>query len=150
MSKIAALRRSGAALICLTLLISPTAASANPSDDDRRPWLRTMTGQFRDRDALMVQATADIAGFGGSYVDRDGTQHVWLIEPERGLPSGVAARIAGLSGVPARQRSAVASNVAIHQASYTFAQLKTWHDQMKDILAQPGVVGTASTRSPTG
>jgi hypothetical protein len=77
------LRRIGASLFGLSLLILPTPVQAQSSGQSERPWWRTMAGPFKDRDAFKAQATPHIPGFGGSYADEQGSLHVWLTEPEK-------------------------------------------------------------------
>lgn len=91
-----------------------------------------------DRDAMTVAATKDVPSFGGAYVDeKTGAVHVWLTRPAAAGAARARAAMASGLGV-----AAGGTDTVIHQADYSFAQLKSWHDRVTDLLSTPGVTMT--------
>jgi hypothetical protein len=103
--------------------------SAAPGSESAAPW---------DRDALKVAATRDVPGFGGAYVNEDGsTLHVWLTRPT--ADGALRARTALAPSAGSRLAAAGTGAPVVHRADYTFAQLKTWRDAARALLVLPGV-----------
>ncbi|MCA2211308.1 hypothetical protein [Jidongwangia harbinensis] len=87
-----------------------------------------------DRDAQEVAATKHVPGFGGAYLDADGsTTHVLLTRPDE---EGAARSRAALAGLGL---SGGTGKTVVHRADYTFAQLKIWRDATRSVFALPSV-----------
>lgn len=121
---------------------SPAAASPAPDQAPGEPRITTtgpadrLAAGLLDRDAQKVAATRHIPGFGGAYLDSTGdTLHVWLTEPT--LTRATQARNALVSHFGPE---VVDRQVVPRRASYSFAQLYAWKEQVRQLLARPGVV----------
>lgn len=102
---------------------------AGPAPGPAAPW---------DRDALKVAATSDLPTFGGAYLDDDGsTLHVWLTRPT--VDGALQSRSALAAAFGARVAGDGIRPPVVHQADYSFAQLKAWRDAARTLLPLPGM-----------
>jgi hypothetical protein len=74
-------------------------------------------------DQEYAQMAVKVPGFGGLYLDEQGTTHVYLQD---------LARAGDLQGL--------ADRVVFQQGDYNFGDLYAWKDQVRPQLAQPGAV----------
>lgn len=124
------IRRAATAVVGLTLVVLSTQPASVGQEGGR-----TVVGGGSD--ALFVEVGRQVEGFGGAYIEADGTRYVWLT-----APSGASLL---------RARSALAERVggefatgdyAARRATYSFERLNDWHDRIIDVLALDGVVLT--------
>ena len=119
----------------------PSTGAAGHSQFDGAPAAQSRAvapASNLDRDAATVQATKDVPEFGGAFVDeKAGALHVWLTRPSAGTAARVRGALATRLGLTAAGTATV-----VHRADYSFAQLKTWHDGMAEVLGTPGVTMT--------
>lgn len=130
----------GVTVITVGGVTSPSTGAAGHTRSDGATVAQTQAltpASTLDRDAAMVQATKDVPEFGGAFVDKAGALHVWLTRPSAGTAARARSALDTRLGLTAAGTATVA-----HRADYSFAQLKTWHDGMIDVLAVPGVTMT--------
>lgn len=102
-------------------------ASGAPAFGDQL--VGTASPPTADRDAWKVIKTASLPGFGGSYVDpTTGVLHVWTTEPGRLVPQRAMDVLIDTAADGVGSTKSV--SVKIHQADYTFAELKAWNDRL--------------------
>jgi hypothetical protein len=107
------LSRLAAALVfCLAL--GGRAAAAPPLD--------------RSADAELVRMGREIPGFGGLYYDEQGRPNVYLLNPDG----------ADSAGRTALKR--LGAEVVVHRGDYEFERLLGWRQELRPVLALPGVV----------
>jgi len=82
---------------------------------------------------LLVRVERQASGFGGMFLDQDGSLAVYLLDPAQ-LPRARSAieAVFGPEHVPAAGMRAL-------QGQYTVSQLKQWFDQMNLLFETPGV-----------
>jgi len=99
------------------------------SDAEARPIMATP--ETHDDRLLRVEQQAP--GFGGMFIDRDGTLAIYLLDQSQ-LPAALAAidSVFGPQTVPP-------AGVKVLQGQYTISQLKQWTDLLRDLLTMPGV-----------
>jgi len=120
--------------------LSSGAARATAAGGARTP---TSLPSSADADRQLAEATSEVAGFGGAFVDSDVATgqirafHVWLLEPN---DAGVAAAREAVEAFAAIDLAGV--DTVVHRARYSFRQLKAWHDAMTPVLALEGVAFT--------
>jgi hypothetical protein len=74
-------------------------------------------------DEEFAQLAEEIPGFGGLYLDAEGTTHVYLQDLSR-----------------AREVQSLGERVEVHQGEYDFRDLFAWKDEVRPQLAQRGAV----------
>jgi hypothetical protein len=95
-----------------TLLAAVPAARAQEENE---------TGMTLDEE--FAQLAEAIPGFGGLYLDAEGTTHVYLQDLSH-----------------AREVQDLGERVEVHPGDYDFRDLLAWKDRVRDLLAQPGSV----------
>ena len=74
-------------------------------------------------DEEFARLAEEIPGFGGLYLDKEGTTHVYLTDLSR-----------------ARDVQDLGERVEVHQGEYDFRDLFAWKDEVRPLLAQRGAV----------
>ena len=74
-------------------------------------------------DQEFARLAEGVPGFGGLYVDEEGTTHVYLVDLSR-----------------EREVRDLGERVEVHQGEYDFRDLFAWKAAVRDVLARPGTV----------
>jgi hypothetical protein len=101
--------------LVFSLTLAGGAAAAPPRDEVLA----------RSADADLVRMGREIPGFGGLYYDERGRPNVYLLDPEG--PGRIALKRLG-------------AEVLVHRGDYEFERLLEWRQELRPILAAPGVV----------
>ncbi len=118
--------------VILTASCQSDSTTTGPSTAPAMPNLRQEPGAFAD--PLLTHARA-IPGFGGFFVDQDGTPTVYLKDPRQ---LGAAER--ALASTLTRL-GATSSRLRVKRADYDYLQLNDWHTRtIPAALTVPGAV----------
>lgn len=105
------LRWSCVLMVGALLIAGPSVRA----QDENEPML-TLDEEY----ALLAE---EVPGFGGLYLDEEGTTHVYLQDLSR-----------------AREIQDLGERVEVHQGEYDFRDLFAWKREVRDLLAQPGAL----------
>lgn len=99
------------------LLLVGTLLAAGPAvQAQEQELLLTLDEEF----SLLAE---QVPGFGGLYLDEEGTTHVYLQDLSR-----------------AREVQDLGERVEVHQGAYDFRDLFAWKREVRDLMAEPGVL----------
>jgi hypothetical protein len=132
----------------VTALILPLLAAAcarddtpvSPSTPPATPAL-AMQPELPGTDGEFVRLARQIPGFGGYWIDRDGSMNVTLTDASQ--ESKVRALLEPVASLRRGDRGGRgAASFRFHHADYDFVQLAGWHARLTPVLTVPGVVFT--------
>lgn len=120
--------------------VGPDSQPAPAPDTPRAiPYHEHPAAQIADRDQRVLDATSQLPGFGGAYVDAEtGVLQVWLTEPSLSRAAAAQAALAETVAPEFADRS-----IEVRPADYTFAQLAGWRITARELLTLPGMTGLA-------
>jgi len=94
-------------------------------------------GKEKTFDDLLVEVAQRAPGFGGMFIDQEGSLSVYLLDvTQKTAAEATIAAVFGRDRIPP-------SGIRVLQGQYSFLQLKQWHDRLSPVvLAIPGVILT--------
>ncbi len=116
-----------------------TGTSTNPlgaTPDTGRPTPLVAPERGRGLDSRFEALARDIPGFGGMFLDEEGTPTVLLVDLKQEPGARAALR------EELRSRGLENAGLKVRQAKYDFRQLGQWREQASSVLSLPGVVST--------
>jgi hypothetical protein len=133
--------------LCAALLVSAACDDSTPTGSPELPEAPAASrGASSERrreplpdDEFARVARTDVPGFGGYYIQADGTPVVLLTDPrqrgaaERWLATQLPQRARG------RLAAAAGRRPVVRTVAYDFAQLRAWADQLEGLFVRPDV-----------